>query len=161
MKEHYKYNSLQLAYYKQTVNKNAVLRQTAPNIDKIYQQDLLKGRSLPFHKALCTQLSISRASANKHFVRSIKKIYQYRFHKVIILKHSTRVAMRTAFRRVPCDQSLLSAKTQQKCDVQVNCSKYWQNVSVRLSQSRCFKAFYEKSNDQLLSQSPLYLALYH
>ena len=48
------YNSLQLAYYKQTVNKNAVLRQTAPNIDKIYQQDLLKGRSLPFHKALCT-----------------------------------------------------------------------------------------------------------
>ena len=54
MKEHHKYNSLQLAYYKQTVNKNAVLRQTAPNIDKIYQQDLLKGRSLPFHKALCT-----------------------------------------------------------------------------------------------------------
>ena len=36
MKEHYKYNSLQLAYYKQTVNKNVVLRQTAPNIDKIY-----------------------------------------------------------------------------------------------------------------------------
>ena len=54
MKEHYKENSLQLAYYKQTVNKNAMLRQTVPSIDKIYQQDFLKGRSLPFHRTICT-----------------------------------------------------------------------------------------------------------
>ena len=56
MKEHYKQNSLQLAYYKQTVNKNAMLRQTVPSIDKIYQQDFLKGRSLPFVDSLSAEL---------------------------------------------------------------------------------------------------------
>ena len=56
MKEHYKENSLQLAYYKQTVNKNAMLRQTVPSIDKIYQQDFLKGRSLPFVDSLSAEL---------------------------------------------------------------------------------------------------------
>ena len=54
MKEHYKKNSLQLAYYKQIVKTNAMLRQTVPSIDKIYQQDFLKGRSLPFQRTLCT-----------------------------------------------------------------------------------------------------------
>ena len=122
MKEHYKQNSLQLAYYKQTVNKNAMLRQTVPSIDKIYQQDFLKGRSLSFHSTLCTQLTISRASANKHFVRSINKTYQCRFHKVIILKRSTRVAMRSAFRRVPCTQPSIS-----KNSAEMQCSsKFFQ-----------------------------------
>ena len=130
MKEHYKQNSLQLAYYKQTVNKNAMLRQTVPSIDKIYQQDFLKGRPLPFHRTFCTQLTISRASANKHFVRSIK-IYQCRFHKVINLKHSTRVAMRSAFCRMPCTQPSIS-----KNSAEMQCSsKLFQILAKCLSKT--------------------------
>ena len=37
MKEQYKWNSLYLAYYKQRVNKNAMLRQTIPRFDEIYR----------------------------------------------------------------------------------------------------------------------------
>ena len=68
MKEHYKKNSLQLAYYKQTVNKNAMLRQTVPSIDKIYQQDFLKGRSLPFVDSLSAELR-----QTKHLLEVSKK----------------------------------------------------------------------------------------
>ena len=53
MKEQY------IAYYKQRVNKNAMLRQTVPIIDETYKQDflkviVLKGRSLPFRRPPCT-----------------------------------------------------------------------------------------------------------
>ena len=39
-------------------------------------------------------------------------------------------------------------------------SKYQWNLLGRLSQSRCFKPLYERSNDQLLSQSTLFIAFY-
>ena len=53
MKEQY------IAYYKQRVNKNAMLRQTVPIIDETYKQDFLKviilnGRTLPFRRFSCT-----------------------------------------------------------------------------------------------------------
>ena len=34
--------------------------------------------------------------------------------------------------------NLPSFKIRQKCNVSVNCYKYWKNLSVRLSQSKCF-----------------------
>ena len=46
---------------------------------------------------------------------------------------------------------LLSAKRQLKCNAQANCSKYWLNLSVRLSQNNCFQTLYEKSNKQLFA----------
>ena len=39
--------------------------------------------------------------------------------------------------------SLLSAKNQQKCSTYANCSKYWLNLPMRLSQNNCFQTFYE------------------
>ena len=55
-------------------------RQTIPNIDEIYRQDflkviVLKGRPLLFRRPPCTQLTISRELANKHFFEvSIKPL---------------------------------------------------------------------------------------
>ena len=60
----------------------------------------------------------------------------------------------------PLVLNLLSAKNQQKCNAQKFCFNYWQNLSVRLSQSSCFKALNERSNEQLLSQRTLYLIFY-
>ena len=56
--------------------------------------------------------------------------------------------------------SFLSAKNRHKCIVYVKCSKYWQNVFVRLFQSSCFKGLSEKNNEQLLSYSTLNLIFY-
>ena len=47
--------------------------------------------------------------------------------------------------------NLLSAKNRQKCNGQKFCFKYGQNLSVRLPQTSCFKAQYERSDAQLLS----------
>ena len=43
--------------------------------------------------------------------------------------------------------------SQQKCQAKANCSKYWLNLSVRLSLklNNCFQTLYEKSNKQLLA----------
>ena len=38
-----------------------------------------------------------------------------------------------------------------------NCSKYWQNLSLRFSQSTSFEEHYERKHEQFPSESPLYL----
>ena len=38
----------------------------------------------------------------RNFVRSIDKSYQWHFPKVVVLKRSTKGAMRSSFRRAPC-----------------------------------------------------------
>ena len=77
----------------------------------------------------------------KDFVQSINKRYQWSFFELVVLKHSTKLTI----------SSLPLAKDQQKCNAFANSFKYWQNLSVRLSQNNYFKALYESTNEQRLS----------
>ena len=76
----------------------------------------------------------------KDFVQIINKSYQWSFSEVVVLKRSTKITMSSDFR-----------KGQQKCNGLANSSKSRQNLSVRLSQSNCFKVLYKSSNEQRLS----------
>ena len=84
-----------------------------------------------FRRKPCTQLTISRKSAKmqclREFFEVLIKFYQYSFAKVSVLKRLTNVEMSIAFRRAPCTELSTNKKPG------------------------------ERSNEQLLSWSALYL----
>ena len=112
------------------------------------------------HRAPCTQLTISRDSTKKqclkYFLRSINKSSQWDSPKVVSSKCSTEGAMRSYFSRAPCTQLNIS-RGPGKMQCFGKLSQVLINLSGRLSQSSYFKAFYERSNVQLLSQRTLYM----
>ena len=86
-------------------------------------------------------------------------IYSFQVLAKFIIKTFPKQLFYSAVRKEQCaasfvehsDHNFPSAKIRQKCNVQVSCSKYWQNLSLRLSQSSCFKALYESSHEQVIS----------
>ena len=111
-------------------------------------------------RAPCTQLTISRDSTKKqclkYFLRSINKSSQWDSPKVVASKCSTEGAMRSYFSRAPCTQLNIS-RGSGKMQCFGKLSQVLINLSGTLSQSSYFKAFYERSNVQLLSQRTLYM----
>ena len=96
----------------------------------------------------------------KKFFPSTGKKYREEFPKVGVFERSTKEAKNSPFRRALCTKATIcKSLTEMSCYVEVNCFKYWQNLSVRLSQIRCIKAL-KRTNEQLLLWSTLYLAFY-
>ena len=71
-----------------------MLRQTAPSINKIYQKDILKD-PFPF-----IELFVHSSQSAEHWQASI--LFEVSIKSISANLHSTRVAMRSAFCRVPC-----------------------------------------------------------
>ena len=81
------------------------------------------------------------------------------FSKSLYLKRSTKGAINSSFRRAPCTQPSINKNlTEMQCLSKL--LQVQQNLSLRLSQSTYFKPLFERSNDQLLSQSTLFTAFY-
>ena len=119
--------------------------------------------SYAFRRVPCTDLFISKKLEE---MQCLIKLFQVLVK--LISKPFPKQHFESALLKEECAASfveglvlyLLSAKHRHKCNGQKFCFNYQQNLLVRLSQSSCFKALYEKSNEQLLSQSALYLIFY-
>ena len=96
-------------------------------ISKTFRSSCFKGLDEKSHVQLLSQSTLhitdlqQKLSENamlRHFMWSINEIYQWDFPKVIVLKHSTKGAMCSSFRRAPCTlENLTTAKGLQKHNV--------------------------------------------
>ena len=119
--------------------------------------------SSAFLRTSCTELFINKKSGEMQCLGKLFQVLVKLISKPFLKQHFESVLLTEQYAAPFVERlvlNLLSAKNRHKCSAQKFCFNYQQNLSVRLLQSSCFKAPYERSNEQRLSQSALYLIFY-
>ena len=116
-----------------------------------------------FSRAPCTQLNITRGSGKMQCFGKLSQVLtnlsrglsQSSYSKAFCERSTVLLLLQRTLHMTFCWQKFIRNAT-----FKFSFSKNWQNVSVRLSQSTCFKALYKRSHEQLPSQSTLYITLH-